>query len=201
MARYTKDQFLRELAVYTAGGLIGIPNTIRFLKYAGKKGIQLGAFAGSRVAPPVARGALGVGRAALGGAVGLARRNPYVAAGTGLYFLNETGQLEEVKETVRDLNEAGMENLQREFIQPAKERVKRTKKRVNKFAKAVGAGVKAVKASKFQGAKKKLTNPKKTFAAVTKVVSKVNAGKKVAKKGVSGVIAGAAKKVLGRLRR
>lgn len=86
MARYTKDQFLRELAVYTAGGLIGIPNTIRFLKYAGKKGIQLGAFAGSRVAPPVARGALGVGRAALGGAVGLARRNPYVAAGTGLYF-------------------------------------------------------------------------------------------------------------------
>lgn len=201
MARYSKDRFIKDLAIYSAGGIIGVTGTRKMFEFALKQGINLAAFAGSRVAPPVARGALGVGRAALGGAVGLARRNPYVAAGTGLYFLNETGQLEEVKETVRDLNEAGMENLQREFIQPAKKRATRAKKRVNKFAKAVGAGVKAVKASKFQGAKKKLTNPKKTFAAVTKVVSKVNAGKKVAKKGVSGVIAGAAKKVLGRLRR
>jgi len=118
-----------------------------------------------------------------------------------LYFLNETGQLEEVKETIRDLNAAGMQNVQDEFIQPARERVKRTKKRVNKFAKAVGAGVKAVKASKFQGAKKKLTNPKKTFAAVTKVASKINAGKKVAKKGATGVISKAVSKVLGRFGR
>jgi len=201
MARYTKDRFLKDLALYSAGGIVGVTRTRKFLEFAARKGIQLAALAGSRVAPPVARGALGVGRAALGGAVGLARRNPYVATGTGLYFLNETGQLEEVKETVRDLNAAGMEAVDREFILPAKERVKRTKKRVNKFAKAVGAGVKAVKASKFQGAKKKLTNSKKTFAAVTKIASKINKGKKVPKTGATGVISKAVSKVLGRFGR
>jgi len=201
MARYTKDRFIKDLAIYSAGGIIGVTGTRKMFAFALKQGINLAAFAGSRVAPPVARGALGVGRAALGGAVGLARRNPYVATGTGLYFLNETGQLEEVKETVRDLNAAGMEAVDREFILPAKERVKRTKKRVNKFAKAVGAGVKAVKASKFQGAKKKLTNSKKTFAAVTKIASKINKGKKVPKTGATGVISKAVSKVLGRFGR
>jgi len=201
MARYSKDRFLKDLALYSAGGIVGVTRTRKFLEYAGRKGIQLAAFAGSRVAPPVARGALGVGRAALGGAVSYARKNPYVAVGTGLYFLNETGQLEEVKETVRDFNAAGMQNVQEEFIQPAKERVKRTKKRVNKFAKAVGAGVKAVKLSKFQGPVKKLANPKKTFAAVTKIASKVNAGKKVGKTGATGVISKAVSKVLGRFGR
>jgi len=201
MARYTKDRFIKDLAIYSAGGIIGVTGTRKMFAFALKQGINLAAFAGSRVAPPVARGALGVGRAALGGAVGLARRNPYVATGTGLYFLNETGQLEEVKETVRDLNAAGMEAVDREFILPAKERVKRTKKRVNKFAKAVGAGVKAVKASKFQGAKKKLTNPKKTFAAVTKIASKITKGKKVPKTGATGVISKAVSKVLGRFGR
>lgn len=195
---YTQKDFIEDLALYSAGAIVGVTRSRKMIQFAAKKGIQLAAFAATRVSPPVARGALGVGRAAVGGLAGLARRNPAVAVGTGLYFLNETGQLEEVKETISDLNAAGMQNVQEEFIQPAKRRVRSAKKRVNKFAKAVGAGVKAVKASKFQGAKKKLSNPKKTFAAVTKVVSKVNKGKKVAKKGVSGIIAGAAKKVLGR---
>ncbi len=197
---YTQKDFIEDLALYSAGAIVGVTRSRKMIEFAAKKGIQLAAFAATRVSPPVARGALGVGRAAVGGLAGIARRNPYAAVGTGLYFLNETGQLEEVKETISDLNAAGMQNVQDEFIQPAKRRVRSAKKRVNKFAKAVGAGVKAVKASKFQGAKKKLSNPKKTFATVTKVVSKMNKGKKVAKKGVSGVIAGAAKKILGRLR-
>jgi len=197
---YTQKDFMEDLALYSAGAIIGVTRSRKFIQFAAKKGIQLAAFAGSRVAPSVARNALGVGRAAAGGFAGLARRNPGVATATGLYFLNESGQLEPVKEFIGEANEAGMQNLQEEFIQPAKRRVRSAKKRVNKFAKAVGAGVKAVKASKFQGAKKKLSNPKKTFATVTKVVSKINKGKKVAKKGVSGVIAGAAKKVLRRFR-
>lgn len=201
MARYSKDRFIKDLAIYSAGGIIGVTGTRKMFAFALKQGINLAAFAGSRVAPPVARGALGVGRAALGGAVSYARKNPYVAVGTGLYFLNETGQLEEVKETVRDFNAAGMQNVQEEFIQPAKARAKRAKKRVNKFAKAVGAGVKAVKLSKFQGPVKKLANPKKTFAAVTKIASKINAGKKVGKTGATGVISKAVSKVLGRFGR
>ena len=77
-------------------------------------------------------------------------------------------------------------------------KAKRAKKRVNKFAKAVGASVKAIKASSYQGAKKKLSNPKKTFASVVKTVSKVNKGQKVAAKGATGLIAKTARKVLGR---
>jgi len=198
---YTQKNFIRDLALWSASASLGVTRQRKFLEYAAKKGIQLGAFAATRVSPTIARNALGVGRAAVGGLAGLARRNPGVAVGTGLYFLNETGQLEEVKETIRDLNAAGMQNVQDEFIQPAKARAKRAKKRVNKFAKAVGAGVKAVKLSKFQGPVKKLANPKKTFAAVTKVASKINAGKKVAKKGATGVISKAVSKVLGRFGR
>jgi hypothetical protein len=197
---YTQKDFMEDLALYSAGAIIGVTRSRKFIQFAAKKGIQLAAFGASRVSPSVARGALGVGRATLGAGAGFARRNPAVATGTTLYALNEFGALEPIKETLGELNEAGMQNLQEQFIQPAKRRAQSGKKRVNKFAKAVGAGVKAVKASKFQGAKKKLSNPKKTFATVTKVVSKVNRGKKVAMKGVSGLIARSAKKILGRLR-
>jgi len=143
--------------------------------------------------------AASVGRAALPLAY-----NPYVA-GTALglgALQTEMGQdllaasAESGKDTRRSLD-MELFNLQAmgEF------KAKRAKKRVNKFAKAVGAGVKAVKASSYQGAKKTLTNPKKTFAAVTKVASKINAGKKVAKKGATGVISKAVSKVLGRFGR
>ena len=46
----------------------------------------------------------------------------------------------------------------------------------------------AVKASKFNGAKGKISNAKTTFAKVNKVASAVKKGKKVSAKGVTGVI-------------
>ena len=46
----------------------------------------------------------------------------------------------------------------------------------------------AVKASKFNGKKGVISNAKTTFAKVNKVASAVNKGKKVASKGVTGVI-------------
>ena len=42
-----------------------------------------------RVAPPVARGAVGVGRAALGAGATLARRNPVAATGLGALALQQ----------------------------------------------------------------------------------------------------------------
>ena len=62
------------------------------------------------------------------------------------------------------------------------------KRKVSKYSKAVKAGMAAVKASKFNGKKGTISNAKTTFAKVNKVASAVNKGRKVASKGVTGVI-------------
>ncbi len=77
---------------------------------------------------------------------------------------------------------------------------KKRKKAMSKFNKAVKSGVTAVKKSKFMGVKGKLTNPRTTFAKVTKVASQINRGRKVAKKGVTGAIAKAVTGILGKTR-
>ena len=74
---------------------------------------------------------------------------------------------------------------------------KKTRKRVkSKFNKAVSSGMKAVRSSKFYGKKGTINNAKRAFGAVTKVASKVNQGKKVSTKGVTGVISRAVKRIL-----
>ena len=73
---------------------------------------------------------------------------------------------------------------------------KTRKKAKSKFNRAVSAGMKAAKASTSYGAKGKLNNAKKAFAAVTKTASRINKGGKVAKKGVARKIGLAIKKVL-----
>jgi len=56
----------------------------------------------------------------------------------------------------------------------AEEKVKRTK---SKFNRAVGAGMKAAKASASYGKKGIINAPKKAFAAVTKMASRINKAK------------------------
>jgi len=58
------------------------------------------------------------------------------------------------------------------------------KRRKSKFNKAIKAGMAAVKASTSYGAKGKISNSKKAFAAVTKTASKINKGAKIAKSGI-----------------
>ena len=70
------------------------------------------------------------------------------------------------------------------------------KRKVSKYSKAVRAGMKAVKASKFNGKKNTIRDAKTAFKSVNLVASAVNRGKKVAKKGVRGVIARAVRKIL-----
>ena len=74
---------------------------------------------------------------------------------------------------------------------------KKTRKRVkSKFNKAVSSGMKAVRSSKFYGKKGTINNAKRAFSAVTKTASKINKGKKVSSKGVTGTIARAVRKIL-----
>tara|TARA_Y100000590_G_C15698995_1_gene1006143 strand:- start:1339 stop:1905 length:567 start_codon:yes stop_codon:yes gene_type:complete len=178
---YTKDDFLRDLAIYSAGGIIGVSGTRKMVEYAAKKGIQLAGIGVARTAaaaPAVGRAAL-ANPALTGGLLGAAALETQMGQDL-LAAAEERGRQDRVR----------LERAQQDAIFGTQERIKRaTKRKTNKFSKAVGAGVKAVKASTFQGAKGKLSNPKKTFSAVTKVASKIKAGKKVSRKGVTGRIA------------
>ena len=154
--------------------------TAKSIKALGKAAVKLTPFAvrGAAAAAPV------VGRAAVA--------NPYATGALlgGAALATDPGQelLMAAEESGRQARIA-FERAQQDAIFGTQEKIKRaTKRKTNKFSKAVGAGVKAVKASTFQGAKGKLSNPKKTFSTVTKIASKVKAGKKVGTKGVTGVI-------------
>jgi hypothetical protein len=154
-----------------------------------------------RVAPPVARGAAGVGRAALGGAATLARRNPAVATGLGALALQQAGAFDPIEEEIRARVDdavaramAPVELAQTDIAQQGARSV--VKRKVSKYSRAVKAGMAAVKKSKFGGKPGKISNAKKAFATVNKVASAVNKGKKVAKTGIRGVAAKAIRRIL-----
>ena len=154
-----------------------------------------------RVAPPVARGAAGVGRAALGAGATFARRNPAVATGLGALALQQAGAFDPIEEEIRvrvdDAVQRAMAPVQLAQTDIAKTAIKSVAKRkVSKYSKAVKAGMAAVKASKFGGKKGTISNAKSTFATVNKVASAVNRGKKVATKGIRGVAAKAIRRIL-----
>ena len=188
-----------EKVLATAVGLdIARPGTSRA---AFTRAAQAAVAVVPRVAPPVARGAVGVGRAALGAGATFARRNPVAATGLGALALQQAGAFDPVEEAIQarvdaavDRAMAPVEAIQRSDVQTiAKARVKR---KVSKYSRAVKAGMSAVKASKFGGAKGKISNAKSTFATVNKVASAVNKGKKVATKGIRGVAARAIRGIL-----
>ena len=154
-----------------------------------------------RVAPPVARGAVGVGRAALGGAATLARRNPAAATGLGVLAAQQAGAFDPIEEEIRARVDdavqramAPVQLAQTDIVRSAAKSV--AKRKVSKYSKAVKAGMAAVKKSKFGGKPGKISNAKSTFATVNKVASAVNKGKKVATKGIRGVAAKAIRRIL-----
>ena len=154
-----------------------------------------------RVAPPVARGAAGVGRAALGAGATFARRNPVAATGLGALALQQAGAFDPIEEEIRarvdDAVQRAMAPVQLAQTDIAKAGARSVARRkVSKYSRAVKAGMAAVKASKFGGKKGKITNAKSTFATVNKVASAVNRGKKVATKGIRGVAARAIRRIL-----
>ena len=154
-----------------------------------------------RVAPPVARGAAGVGRAALGAGATFARRNPVATAGLGALALQQAGAFDPIEDEIRarvdDAVQRAMAPVQLAQTDLAKTGVRSVAKRkVSKYSRAVKAGMAAVKASKFGGKKGTINNAKTVFSTVNKVASAVNKGKKVAKTGIRGVAARAIRRIL-----
>ena len=143
------------------------------------------------VSPPVARGALGVGRAALGGVATLARRHPTAAAVGTVYVLNELGYLEPVKRELSEFPETFREDLPTfggPHVQEAFAPVIKAKKKVSKFNKAISAGMKTIRSSKSYGKRGTISSAKKAFSAVTKTVASLGK-RKTPSKGIRRAIA------------
>ena len=184
-----------EKALAVAVGIdLAVPGTNRKVALAIAKQIP-------RVSPPVARGALGVGRAALGAGATLARRNPVAATGLGALALQQAGAFDPVEDAIsRMIDErvaaiqAPIELARQPMVQRAAGRV--AKRKVSKYSKAIKSGIDAVKKSKFGGKPGKITNAKSVFSTVSKVTSAINKGKKVSAKGIRGTIGRAVRGIL-----
>jgi len=72
------------------------------------------------------------------------------------------------------------------------------KKAMTKFNRAVKEGMKIVKQSTSYGRKGTISQSRKAFGAVNKVISNVNKGKKITAKGVLRKVALRAKKIIGK---
>ena len=83
------------------------------------------------------------------------------------------------------------------FLDPLRERLTGRKKK-SKYNRAVSAAMKAVKNSTKGGKKGVISAPKRVFSTVSKAVSKVNKGSRVSSKGITGIAARAARKILGK---
>ena len=113
-----------------------------------------------------------IARPLLAAGIGIARRNPGVALGTGLFAAHELG-----------------------YLDPIYEKAKPVKKRaMSGFNKSVKGGMEIVRKSTSYGKKGIINAPKKAFSAVTKVVSRVWRGKSTPKKGPMSAVARYARK-------
>ena len=185
---YTARDFHRDLAIFSAGGILGPTRSRKMLAYAGRKGIQLAGFAAARAAPAVGSAVLaspvGTG-AALGiGALATPPGQDLLAAaaehGRQSRILFERAQ-QHLMTTPQQVEAAIMSQP----VSPPPDFVPRLKKRtVSKFNKAVSKGMKIVRASTSYGKKGKINNAKRAFAAVTKVVSLKKRKKKAPRSGI-----------------
>ena len=185
---YTARDFHRDLAIFSAGGILGPTRSRKMLAYAGRKGIQLAGFAAARAAPavgsavlasPVATGAaLGIG--ALATPPGQDLLAAAAEHGRQSRILFERAQ-QELMTTPQRIEAAAMSQP----VSPPPDLVPRLKKRaVSKFNKAVSKGMKIVRASTSFGKKGKINNAKRAFATVTKVVSLKKKKKKAPRSGI-----------------
>ena len=185
---------LEKALLAAVGADVIKPGTSRKALVAAARGL-------GRVALTTAPAAPAVARAGIGGLTGFAARRPRTAAALAGLGAQQLGVFDPVEEAIQEeverrvqsvmnVPETTQQLLDTPGFKPA------VKRKVSKYSKAVKAGMSAVKISKFLGAKGKISNAKTAFTRVNKVASAVNKGKKVASKGVTGVIKRAVSKYL-----
>ena len=178
----TKDQIYQIIAAYGLGRVLPSGSS----RAAARTAVNGLVKSGKVIIPKATRAAVGAAPSVGRFGLGLARRHPAVATGATLLALQQAGLLDPIIDPIA-------ETVEEEVVIPIRKSGKRSR---SKFNKAVSKGMKAVKMSKFYGKKGTINNAKRAFSAVTKVASKVNAGKKVSAKGVTGTIKRAIRGIL-----
>jgi len=185
---YTARDFHRDLAIFSAGGILGPTRSRKLLAYAGRKGIQLAGFAAARAAPAVGS-AVTASPVATGAALGLGA----LATPPGqdlLALAAEHGRQSRIlfERAQQELMTSPQRIEAAIMSQPVSlppDTVPRLKKRaVSKFNRAVSKGMKIVRDSTSYGKKGKINNAKRAFSAVTKVVSLKKRKKKAPRSGI-----------------
>ena len=193
---YTQGDFMRDLAAYSAGAIIGVTRSRKMLGYAAKKGISLVALGARAATPapiaavaPVAAGAA-LGYGALQTAPGQALLAAAEEAGRQSRILYERAQQDIMTQPQQfEAMVAASSPVSAAQVVP-----KFVARKKSAFNKAVSAGMKAVRASTSYGKKGTINNPKKAFSAVTKAVSAVKKGKKKPRRGIKSRIMSVAKR-------
>ena len=191
---YTQAKFMKDLAIFSAGGILGPTRTRQLLAYAGRKGIQLAGLVGGR--------ALGAIPAAGLIPAGVQSATPYaVGAGLGYAALQTSegqallAQAEEHGRQSRILYERAQAELMAtperidRYIRSQPTPVAVTapmirKRAVTKFNQAVKKGMAAVKKSTSNGKPGKLAKPRAALAMVSKVIAAKKKKKKAPKGGI-----------------
>ena len=177
----TKEEMYAIIGAYGLGRALPAGST-RTATVAALKGMVK---AGRVVVPAAGRAAAPIGAAAGRGALTLARRHPIGAAAALGYGAYEAGLLDPFIETGQEVAE--------DIVVPIKKSGRKTR---SKFNRAVSSGMKAVRSSSYYGKSGTINNAKRAFSAVTRTASKINRGKKVSNKGVTGKIARAVRGIL-----
>jgi hypothetical protein len=180
---YTARDFHRDLAIFSAGGILGPTRSRKLMAYAARKGIQLAGLAAARAPPVVAAHPVAAGVALGAGALATPPGQDLLAAaaehGRQSRILFERAQ-QELMVTPQRL-EAALTS-QPVSVETVVPRIR--KRAVSKFNKAVGAGMKVVKKAKTYGGKGKIKPGKKAFTMVTKLASAKKKGRKAPKSGL-----------------
>jgi len=189
---YTQAKFIRDLAIFSGGGILGPTRTRQLLAYAGRKGIQLAGIGATRAAPAIGAAALAhpfAAGTALGvGALATPPGEALLAAaeehGRQSRILFERAQQELMTAPQRAF--MGIEAAAPVSIRQALPGiVPRARKRgVSAFNRAVSVGMKTVKSSTSYGAKGQIKPAKKAFALVVKLASAKKKKKKAPKSGI-----------------
>ena len=189
---YTQSDFVKDLALYSAGATIGVTRSRKMLEYAAKKGIQLGGLALRRGAVPAARAAVAIPGAAPLGAAALgyeAYRRGYLDP---LLDPATAALMERTMPLGQQIVEAAP--MAEEILAAP---IKKARKRAtSSFNKGIKAGMGAVRKSTSYGKKGVITAPTKALAAVSKVASGVKKKRKAPKSGIKRKIYLAVKKYI-----
>ena len=199
---YTQAQFMRDLAAYTAGAVIGAKRTTNMVKFAAKKGIQLGGIVAGRAAVPAAALAGRTVAGTIAGATAPILSSPAFAPAAGIGLgaaILDTPQGQALLQAAEERGRAdrvAFEQLKTDIQMAAigPPAVARRKKVMSKFNKSVKQGMDIVKKSTSYGKKGIISSPRKAFSAITKTISKVKKGKAAPKKGILGKVAAQARK-------